>query len=371
MNDRGFPATRVSTTALPSPGPGIEDRLDYGGSRSDLAKISITNSLATLATLGVYRFWAKNRVRRYLWSRIGLGGDQAEYTGSGNELFRGFLVALPAIALLFGLGFWLEAVLGIDHPVYWIVEAVSLCALIFLIYVAQYLARRYRLSRTEWRGIRFAQDGSSLRYGLLGVGWSIVVVLSLGTAYPVYRTRLQHYRTAHTSFGDHRFRFEARAATLLKPWLLAWLLLLPSLGLTYHWYRVREFRYFALMTRCGGYSFKSDLGARSVIVPVIVNFLTFLLVMVALVFALNAIASMAPPGDLGPLEVLGFVAAFAIAMPVVGILRMLLLVHPLMREIANTTAVIGDGDYASITQSRQFSPRRGEGLADLLDVGAI
>ena len=54
--------------------------------------------------------------------------------------------------------------------------------------------------------------------------------------------------------------------------------------------------------------------------------------MVALVFALNAIASMAPPGDLGPLEVLGFVAAFAIAMPVVGILRMLLLVHPLMRE---------------------------------------
>ena len=105
-------------------GAGGQDRLDYSGSRSDLAKISITNSVATLATLGIYRFWAKNRVRRYLWSRVSLHGDQAEYTGSGNELLRGFLVALPAIALLFGLGFWLEAVLGIDHPVYWIVEAV-------------------------------------------------------------------------------------------------------------------------------------------------------------------------------------------------------------------------------------------------------
>ena len=371
MNDRGFPASGESTTVLASPGAGVRDRLDYSGSRSDLAKISITNSVATLATLGIYRFWAKNRVRRYLWSRVGLHGDQAEYTGSGNELLRGFLVALPAIALLFGLGFWLEAVLGIDHPVYWIVEAVSLCALIFLAYVAQYLARRYRLSRTEWRGIRFAQEGSSVRYGLLGLGWGIVVVLSLGTAYAVHRTRLQHYRTAHTSFGDHRFRFEARAAVLLKPWLLAWLFLVPSLGLSYYWYRVKEFRYFARMTRCGGFSFKSDLAVRSVIVPVIVNFLAFLLVMIALIMAINAIATTAPPGDLGPLEVLGFVAAFAIAIPVVGVLRMLLLVHPLMREVASTTTVIGDDDYASIVQSRQLSPRRGEGLADVLDVGAI
>ena len=355
----------------PPPGAGVHDRLKYAGSRGDLAKISIANSVATLATLGIYRFWARNRVRRYLWSRVGLDGDQAEYTGSGQELFRGFLIAFPALALLFGLGFWLEAILGIDHPVYWIVEVVSLCTLIFLAYVAQYLARRYRLSRTEWRGIRFAQDGSSLRYGLLGLGWGIVVVLSLGTAYAVYRTRLQRYRTTCTSFGNQRFRFEARAAALLKPWLLAWLFLLPSVGLTYHWYRVKEFRYFAQTTRCGAFSFRSDLGARSVIVPVIVNFVTFLLVMIALILCINAIAATAPPGDLGPPQVLGFVAALAIAIPVAGVLRMLLLVHPLMREIAGTTIVVGEDDYASITQSRQLSPRRGEGLADVLDVGTV
>jgi len=371
VNDLALTAAGEAAPVPPSPGAGVHDRLEYTGSRSDLAKISIANSVATLATLGFYRFWAKNRVRRYLWSCVSLRGDQAEYTGSGRELFRGFLVAFPAIALLFGLGFWLEAVLGIDHPVYWIVEAVSLCILIFLAYVAQYLARRYRLNRTEWRGIRFAQEGSSLRYGLLGLGWGIAVVLSLGTAYAVYRTRLQRYRTTHTSFGNHRFRFEARAAALLKPWLLAWLFLLPSLGLTYYWYRVKEFRYFMRMTRCGAFSFKSDLGARSVVVPVIVNFVTFLLVMIALILCINAIAATAPPGDLGLQEVLGFVAAFAIAIPVVGVLRMLLLVHPLMREIAGTTTVIAEDDYASIAQSRQFSPRRGEGLADVLDVGAV
>ena len=264
----------VSGEAAPehrSPDTEVRERLEYDGSGVDLATIAATNAIATLATLGVYRFWGKTRVRRYLWSRVGCRGDQGEYSGTGMELLRGFLVALPVLALLFGSSVWIQMMASVGEPVYWFLELVSVLIFFFLICVAAYLARRYRLSRTEWRGIRFAQDGSSIRYALLVLGWSIVVVLSLGTAYAVYRTRLQHYRTTHTSFGNRRFRFEARAAALLKPWLLAWLFLLPSLGLTYCWYRVKEFRYFAQTTHCGAFSFKSELRARSVILILIVG----------------------------------------------------------------------------------------------------
>ena len=386
MNDLGFPMTDGPAPELPSPGAAVRNRLVYGGARGDLAKIAITNAILTLATLGIYRFWGKTRVRRYLWGRISFLGDQAEYTGTGKELLLGFLVALVALALLIGSAFGIQTASGDDHPIYWIAESVYLLILLFLAYVAEYRARRYRLSRTEWRGIRFAQDGSTLRYALLALGWGIVVVLSLGTAYAVYRTRLQHYRTTHTSFGNRRFGLEARAAELVKPWLLAWLFFVPTLGLTYVWYRVREFRYFAEKSRCGAFSFKSDLRAGSVILAVVVYVMS---TSITVVFLLLGIATMAAvvlfpaltaamesaanvlPGEMGPVEMVGYVVAFAIIFPVIGVLRMLFLVHPLFREISGSTSVIGEEDYEAIAQSQQSAPRRGEGLADALDVGAI
>ena len=372
---------------LPSPGAAVRNRLKYGGARGDLAKIAITNAILTLATLGIYRFWGKTRVRRYLWGRISFLGDQAEYTGAGKELLLGFLIALAALALLIGSAFGIQTASGDDHPIYWIAESVYLLILLFLAYVAEYRARRYRLSRTEWRGIRFAQDGSTLRYALLALGWGIVTVLSLGTAYAVYRTRLQRYRTTHTSFGSRRFELDAQAAELLKPWLLAWLFFLPTLGITYVWYRVKEFRYFAEKSRCGAFSFKSDLRAHAVILAVIVyvtstSLAVVLLLLVgiatvaavvffpALTAAMESVAN-GLPGELGPVEMVGYAVAFAIIFPVIGVLRMLLLVHPLFREISGSTSVIGEEDYEAIAQSRQSTPRRGEGLADALDVGAI
>ena len=371
MNDPGSTMLGEAAPIHPAPGTEVTERLEYDGSGTDLAVIAATNAIATLATLGVYRFWGKTRVRRYLWSRIGWRGDQGEYSGTGMELLRGFLVVLPVLALLFGSNIWIQMVSSVGDPVYWILKFATILVFLFLFFLATYLARRYRLSRTEWRGIRFAQDGSSIRYAFLVLGWSVVVVLSLGTAYAVLRTRLQHYRTTHTSFGNRRFRFEARASELLKTWLLAWLFLLPSLGLTYWWYRVRELRYFARMTHCGAFSFRSEFRLRSVILILIAGWVSIVFAMACLGLGLYTLAANAPPGDPGPMVVLGYVVAFAIALPVVAALRMLFLVHPLVREIAGTTSIIGEEDYSAIAQSRQSSPRRGEGLADALDVGAF
>ena len=362
------------------------NRLAYDGARGDLAKIAMTNAIATLATLGIYRFWGKARMRRYLWGRIDFLGDRVEYTGTGGELLLGFAIALVVLALLVGSALGVQTASGDHHPIYWIVESVYLLVLIFLAYVAEYRARRYRLSRTEWRSIRFAQDGSSVRYALLALGWGIVVVLSLGTAYAVYRTRLQRYRTVHTSFGDRRFSFDGRAADLLAPWLLAWLFFLPSLGLAYVWYRVKEFRYFAGRSRCGAFSFDSALKARSVVATVVVYVLSASITMVFLVLGIAAVVAvvLVPaltaamesaanllPGELGSVEMPGYVVAIVVVFPVIGVLRVLFLIHPLFRAISGSISVIGEEDYDTIAQSRQSGPRRGEGLADALDVGAI
>ena len=391
------PAPAVSDSALPppdrappgapppSPGEPARNRLGFDGARGALAGIMITNGLLTLVTLGIYRFWGKVRVRRYLWSRVSFLGDRAEYTGAGRELLLGFLPALLVLALLAGAAFWIEVAFQDSIQGSFFSESVYFLAVVFFSYLAGYRARRYRLSRTEWRGIRFAQDGSSLRYALLALGWFLVLMLTLGIVYPVYRTRLQRYRTTHTSFGSRRFAFEGRAAALWKPWLLAWLFLLPTLGFTYVWYRVREFRYFAAKTRCGALSFQSALAARFIVLNAI-GYLLLVLLFLGAVLAVLTFAAIGHPGVMTEIQshspghpltetgaggVLVYVVIFAIVLPVMGALRLMFLVHPLFREVARSTTVLGEGDYDAIVQSRQSSPRRGEGLADALDVGVI
>ena len=54
-------------------------------------------------TLGIYQFWTRARLRRYIWSSILPGGDYFEYTGTGLEKFLGFLIALVVLAVYLGL----------------------------------------------------------------------------------------------------------------------------------------------------------------------------------------------------------------------------------------------------------------------------
>jgi len=373
----------------PAPEPAPDGtRLAYDGAADAAIRIAVSNSLRTLATLGVYRFWAKTRVRRYLWSRVSFLGDRVEYTGTGRELLLGFIAAIVVLGLLGGSLFGLEIAFGIEHPVYWTAQGIYSVGIVFLVFVAEYRARRYRLSRTEWRGIRFAQGGSSLRYALLAVGWTVVTVLSLGTTYAVYRTSLQRYRTTHTSFGDRRFEFTGRAGELLKTWLLAWVFFVPTLGLTWIWYRAREFRHFAAKSRWGSLSFSSDLetGAMYRIV-VFFAVLTALVVGVlfAVIVALAVSTVMLNPGlvestqragawlpfNPNAAELAGYVIAISVFLPVMAVLRMLFLIHPLFRDVLPSIGVIGEEDFEAVAQSAVSMPRRGEGLADALDVGAV
>ena len=112
-------------------------------------------------TLGIYRFWLQTDVRRFLWNNTEIAGDYLEYIGTARELLLGFLVAivfLGPLYAIFGLASlaaqWLQQLAGLF----------SLVALAVLGQFAVYRARRYRLSRTVYRGIRFHQTGSAWRY---------------------------------------------------------------------------------------------------------------------------------------------------------------------------------------------------------------
>ena len=49
---------------------------------------------------------------------------------------------------------------------------------------AAYRARRYRLTRTIWRGVRFWMTGSGWSYAWRSLLWGLLLVPTLGFAYP-------------------------------------------------------------------------------------------------------------------------------------------------------------------------------------------
>ena len=61
--------------------------------------ITLRNALLNILTLTFYRFWARTRVRRYLWSRTFLLEEPLEYTGLSVELVLGFLLTVVLLGV--------------------------------------------------------------------------------------------------------------------------------------------------------------------------------------------------------------------------------------------------------------------------------
>jgi hypothetical protein len=75
-----------------------EGRGHFYGTKSEYRRILWGDMIALVITLGFYRFWVTTNIRRYLWSRTEIAGDQLDYTGEAHELLLGFLVLIVKLA---------------------------------------------------------------------------------------------------------------------------------------------------------------------------------------------------------------------------------------------------------------------------------
>jgi uncharacterized membrane protein YjgN (DUF898 family) len=199
-----------ATTGADAP----EIKLEFND-RPGLGGIAFANFFLSILTLGIYYFWGKTNVRQHIWSCTELDGDALEYTGLGKELFLGFLVILFVVILPYSVitnGFALAY--GADS---WQANAANLVGflvILFLINIGLYRARRYRLSRTLWRGIRGSMSGSPMSYGVYAFGLYLLAFVSLGLAIPWVGFKLTERLYRETEYGTRLFVFEGRAKSL-------------------------------------------------------------------------------------------------------------------------------------------------------------
>jgi uncharacterized membrane protein YjgN (DUF898 family) len=86
----------------------------------------------------------------------------------------------------------------------------------FLIGLAIYRARRYRLSRTVWRGIRGGMRGSASQYALRYLLFWASNMITLGWTYPWMQLTLYKRLMEETTFGDRPFQFDASLKPLYR-----------------------------------------------------------------------------------------------------------------------------------------------------------
>jgi uncharacterized membrane protein YjgN (DUF898 family) len=197
----------------------------FTGVRGEFRRLVMRGALLELITLGFYRFWLATDMRRHLWSHTSVGGDSPEYTGTAKELLIGFLVALAILVPVYLVYFFI----GIEAERYQAFASVPLVLFFYLFaQFAIYRARRYRLTRTIWRGVRFWMSGSGWSYAWRAGLWTLLAIVTLGFALPWCQAALERYKMRHTFFGDLAGRFDGSGGGLFKQ---VWWLGLVTLGL--------------------------------------------------------------------------------------------------------------------------------------------
>jgi uncharacterized membrane protein YjgN (DUF898 family) len=348
-----------------------ESAIRFTGNWREYLPIAATNLLLMIVTLGIYRFWATARERRYLWSRTRVIDDTLEWTGTGKEMFFGFLIVIGVIAPFFLFIQFLfpalvargkaEAAGGILMLMY--------IALLYLAGFARFRALRYRLSRTYWHGIRGGSDDPGWNYGGEYLGRYALVGMTLFIMFPWATTRLWNSRWNAMSFGPLRFRSSLTAEGLKARWALLYLtpfivILVGVLG--------------AMLLGLEGGPPGSPGFAAIVLGGAILFYIAIPLA------TLNWFAKFyrraAQETKLGDLEFefdattlqwLGlFLGNLALAIVTLGF-GMVFWGYRNWSFVIRHSRIYGSVDLGELTQSKTHAPREAEGFADAFDVGAI
>lgn len=197
----------------------------FHGNWQEFAGIAFPNLLLTIVTLGIYRFWATKRERDYLWSETEFIDERLEWTGTGLELFIGFLMVFFLILLPFAAIQFLSnaAIFRGREEIAVIIQLALVLVIFYLTGVAYFRALRYRLSRTYWRGIRGGSDNPGFQYGVSYFWKSLAGWLPLFLLVPWASISLWNERWSQMSFGPFTFQSDANWTDLMRRYMLFYL----------------------------------------------------------------------------------------------------------------------------------------------------
>jgi uncharacterized membrane protein YjgN (DUF898 family) len=388
----------------------------FCGDRGEFRRLVTRGAGLELITVGFYRFWLATDIRRHLWSNTLIDGDAAEYTGRGRELLIGFLFALAILVPIY-LAYFL---VGLEVERFKAFASFPLFLFFYLFgQFAIYRARRYRLTRTVWRGVRFWMDGSGWAYAMWAGLWGLLALVTLGLALPWREAALERYKMRHCYYGDLQGSFEGSGWEFFKRGLWLWLLaIVPLLVLLlaalaagmllvsaklqtvisivvwfmpiaapfiYGAFKAVEWRWWISGIRFGGVRLESSLlrGALVGLYWKAVGWFLLIVLLFSIYVVLCAVAiagiSHSPVGQVfNPANLKGSIPLMA--MMAVGYLAFILALNVVLRvyllrdvwaRVLASTRLHGIEAAANVSAKGDLANALGEGLADGLDLAGF
>ena len=125
--------------------------IEFTGSGSEYFRIWIVNLLLIVVTLGLYFPWAKVRRLRYFYGNTVVDGDPLGFHGSAWTMFKGFVVVAVFMGLYSLAGHFSQ---GAGFVAFLVIAGLWPALL--------KASMQFRMANTSWRGLRFGFSGSTV-----------------------------------------------------------------------------------------------------------------------------------------------------------------------------------------------------------------
>jgi uncharacterized membrane protein YjgN (DUF898 family) len=317
----------------------------------------------------------------------------------------GFMFAVAILAPIYFLYF----LAGLEAERYKAFASVPMGIFFYLFaQFAVYRARRYRLTRTVWRGVRFWMTGSGWNYAWRVGLWTLLVSITLGLALPWRQAALERFKMRYTSYGNVRGRFAGKGLELFKRGWGLWAILMAPIALAivfgvttheilatitaflpfiaapfvYPMYKAIEWRWWVNGIQFGEVRFESSLRRGDLIglywKVIGWVFLIFFALSIWVGGVIGITVAVVGVHGTTPQEMTALFQRASVLVPIgVGYVMAILafwmvtriyLIHDVWRRIAQSTAVYNLTTAEDVVAEGKLVGALGEGFADSLDV---
>jgi uncharacterized membrane protein YjgN (DUF898 family) len=246
--------------------------IQFLGEGKPLLVLLIKNLLLGIVTLGVYTFWGRTNVRRWVWQNIDFAGERLVYHGTGKELLIGGLKAIGFLIVLSLINQGLAFGIGGDAGQL-AATAVTFLAILAIMPLALVGGLRYRLSRTSYRGVFLSLRTTPKEFYPVYLKETLLLMITFGLRMPWYLNNLRQYLIPKVHYGNVAFRYDGSASDLVKPYFLFLVLYIPSLYTMLFYWWARSINHQWNHTTVQGARFRSSLQGRQLLWLTVTNLL--------------------------------------------------------------------------------------------------
>jgi uncharacterized membrane protein YjgN (DUF898 family) len=212
---RASPLITDNAASLHSPSQAVSlHGIQFTGSGSEYFRIWIVNLLLMVVTFGIYYPWAKVRKLRYFYGNTVVAGYPLDFHGNPRRMLRGFLL-VSVLMVLYSVAGRISPNSG----------GIAMLILMAIWPALMRSSMQFRLANTSWRGLRFAFTGS------LKDAYMVVLMPLLAAG-------------ALIVLGIIAMAFLPKNAVLVAPFVYGVLWVIGMMALSpYAWWRLKSYQH--------------------------------------------------------------------------------------------------------------------------------